>query len=180
MERRDVLSMIASVTGTALIGTPGLLHSSVSEHADSLAIFSNSQISLLDRVGEIIIPTTSTPGAKAAGIGSFMNTFVRDCYTDMDQAVFLDGITEIYASGFTNKKLAAQVDEVISLDEQAKVILSTRREADRVHYFTMIKQLTILGYCTSEPGTTEAFRYVSIPGRYDACVPYKKGDKAWI
>jgi hypothetical protein len=42
-----------------------------------------------------------------------------------------------------------------------------------------MKELTLLGYFTSEPGATKALRYVAVPGRYDGCIPYKKGDKAW-
>ena len=47
------------------------------------------------------------------------------------------------------------------------------------HYFRMIKELTLLGYFTSEIGATKALRYVAVPGRYDGSVPYKKGDRAW-
>ena len=47
------------------------------------------------------------------------------------------------------------------------------------HYFRMIKELTLLGYFTSEIGCKQAQRYAETPGRYDPCVPYKPGDKAW-
>jgi hypothetical protein len=47
------------------------------------------------------------------------------------------------------------------------------------HYFRMMKELTLLGYFTSEIGCTQAQRYAETPGRYDPCVPYKTGDKAW-
>ena len=50
---------------------------------------------------------------------------------------------------------------------------------DAPHYFSMMKQLTLWGYFTSEPGATKALRYIETPGKYDGCVPYKKGDKAW-
>jgi hypothetical protein len=43
----------------------------------------------------------------------------------------------------------------------------------------MMKELTMLGYFTSEIGCKQAQRYAETPGRYDPCVPYKKGDKAW-
>lgn len=45
------------------------------------------------------------------------------------------------------------------------------------HYFTMLKQLTMLGFFTSKEGMTQAVRYMPVPGRYEGCVPYKKGDK---
>jgi len=43
----------------------------------------------------------------------------------------------------------------------------------------MIKQLTLLGFFTSKQGATLAMRHVSVPGRYDGALPYKKGDKAY-
>ena len=43
----------------------------------------------------------------------------------------------------------------------------------------MIKELTLLGYFTSEIGYTQAMRYVETPGRFDPCVTYTVGDKAW-
>lgn len=47
------------------------------------------------------------------------------------------------------------------------------------HFFTMMKQLTLTGFFTSEVGMTQALRYVKIPGRYDGNYPYKKGDRAF-
>ena len=47
------------------------------------------------------------------------------------------------------------------------------------HYFRMMKQLAMLGYFTSEIGSTKALRYVESPGRYDPCVPYKAGETSW-
>jgi hypothetical protein len=47
------------------------------------------------------------------------------------------------------------------------------------HYFRMMKELAMLGYFTSEIGCTQALRYVEMPGRFDPCVDYKPGDRAW-
>jgi hypothetical protein len=47
------------------------------------------------------------------------------------------------------------------------------------HYFRMMKELSLLGYFTSEIGCKQAMRYVEAPGRFDACVPYTAGDPAW-
>jgi hypothetical protein len=40
-----------------------------------------------------------------------------------------------------------------------------------------MKQLTIFGYFTSEAGRKNALRYIPVPGRFDAVIDYKKGDK---
>ncbi|MEO5650859.1 MAG: gluconate 2-dehydrogenase subunit 3 family protein [Ginsengibacter sp.] len=47
------------------------------------------------------------------------------------------------------------------------------------HYFTMIKNITLFGYFTSEPGATKALRYIQTPGYFAGDIPYKKGDKSW-
>ncbi len=47
------------------------------------------------------------------------------------------------------------------------------------HYFRMMKELAMLGYFTSEIGSTMAMRYVESPGRFDPCVPYVKGETSW-
>ena len=62
-------------------------------------------------------------------------------------------------------------------DEAAKGNRAYVRQHMAPHYFTMMKQLTLLGFFTSKEGMTQAVRYMQVPGRYDGCVPYKKGDK---
>ena len=68
---------------------------------------------------------------------------------------------------------------IVDLDAEAKKYQETKTSEQPSHYFTMIKQLTLWGYFSSEIGATQALRYVAIPGKYEGCVPYKKGDKAW-
>ena len=43
----------------------------------------------------------------------------------------------------------------------------------------MLRDLTVLGYFSSEIGATQALRFVESPGRFDPCVDHKKGDRAW-
>ena len=62
--------------------------------------------------------------------------------------------------------------------EERKKDPNSKKDVSK-HYFTMMKELTLTGFFTSEVGATKALRYVAIPGRFEGCVPYKKGDKAW-
>ena len=52
------------------------------------------------------------------------------------------------------------------------------REENGPKYFNMLKDLTVLGYFTSEIGATQALNYVEVPGKWEPCIDYKKGDKA--
>jgi hypothetical protein len=162
-------------------------------------LFSVEQVALLDEVGETILPTSDdSPGAKAAGIGAFMHVIVADCYNREEQQRFEAGLAELeqrsqkaYQQPFAQLATADRQALLTTLDGEAKAYdeaLSDQNAARAKdarldplppHYFTMMKQLTLWGYFTSEVGATQALRYVPVPGRYDGCIPYAKGDKAW-
>ena len=55
-----------------------------------------------------------------------------------------------------------------------------KKRGETPHYFSMMKELTLLGYFSSEIGCTHALRYAETPGSYDGDVPYHKGDRAWF
>ena len=44
---------------------------------------------------------------------------------------------------------------------------------------TMMKQLTLWGFFSSETGMTQTLRHIPVPGRFDGNAPYTKGEKAW-
>lgn len=46
-------------------------------------------------------------------------------------------------------------------------------------FFAIIRDLTILGFSTSEVGATQAFEFVEIPGKYDGNYPLKPGQRVW-
>ena len=47
-------------------------------------------------------------------------------------------------------------------------------------FFAIARDLTMLGYFTSEIGATKAYEFVEIPGRYDGCVDLKPGQKVYV
>ena len=49
--------------------------------------------------------------------------------------------------------------------------MDARKAEEPTHYFRMIKELSLLGFFTSEIGYTKAMRYIETPGRFDPCVP---------
>jgi len=46
-------------------------------------------------------------------------------------------------------------------------------------FFAIARDLTMLGFFTSEIGATKAYEFVEIPGRYDGCVDLKPGQRVW-
>ncbi len=185
MERRELIKIIATLTGAAFVGG-GLLTGCKPDLQLGAATFSKDDIAFLDEVADTIIPATSTPGAKAAKTGELMKVMVNDTYEESDQAVFHKGITQlneasIKANGksFMDATPEQRTSLLTALDAEAKEYEKSKKEGGPSHYFTMMKQLTIMGYFTSKIGATQALRYLPVPGKYIGDYPYKKGDKAW-
>ena len=185
MERRELLKMIAALTGGAFIGGE-LLTSCKSGPLVGGATFGEADTAFLDEVAETILPATKTPGAKAAKVGQFMVVMVNDTYEDKDQKIFHAGIGKLDEASkkATGKSFLEATPEqrttlLTALDKEAKDYQKAKKPEDPSHYFTMMKQLTLFGFFTSKEGATQALRYIAVPGKYDGAYPYKKGDKAW-
>jgi hypothetical protein len=181
MNRRELLKLITAATGTAMIGGTALL-SGCATSPQQLASFSAADIALLDEVAETILPRTDTPGAKDAQVGQFMSVHVTDCYTLEERAVFHQGLMSLedsckktYNRSFVALERSERESFINQLDQQARAEVA----GGGIHYFTMIKQLTLFGFFTSEVGGTQVLRHLPIPGRFDGCMPYKPGDRAW-
>jgi hypothetical protein len=194
MERRDLLKQIAILTGGLVVGGE-LFLSGCKSGATADAGFSAASLTLLDEVGETIIPATTTPGAKAAKVADFMKVFVTDCYTAEEQAAFTKGIAQLdvdckkmHQKTFMDCDATQRKSFLVSLEKEAKTFnekVNKDNEGKKenklpVHYYTMMKQLTLMGFFTSKTGGTETLRHVAVPGKYDGAFPYKKGDRAWL
>lgn len=209
MNRRDLIKQIALLTGGAVIGAEFFLTGCKAK--SSAANLSTNDIALLNEIAETIIPTTDTPGAKAAKVGEFMKTIVSDCYTQTNQDAFVKGITTLQDAfkkannkSFMEADAKQRHDFLVTLEKEAKAynepIEKENAAANEkvkekhltlgggkipdvpqkpLHYYTMMKQLTLWGYFTSEIGMTKALRNNPVPGRYDGNAPYTKGEKAW-
>lgn len=188
MNRRSALSHISLIFGGTIVGAEIFLYGCKPDTVQLSNIeFTENNILFLDEVGETILPTTdSSPGAKAVKIGEFMKTIVTDCYEAGEQTVFLEGIPTLNAAakekaGKDFMKLTPEERKsfLIEVDKEAKEFDEAREDGTPNHYFSMMKQLTLWGYFSSEIGATQALRYEEVPGRWEACIPYQKGDKAW-
>ncbi len=182
MKRREAIAYTATLIGGTLVGTNVLLSGCKAEvHTGGL--FWENDILLLDEIGETILPKTDgSPGAKEAQIGAFMALMVTDCYDEKQQAIFLAGLAEVgkrskstFSKGFLNLTPAQRLELLNGFDLEAQ---KTAEDA-LPHFFTLMKDLTKQGYFSSELGVTMALRYNPIPGRFDGCVDYVTGERAW-
>ena len=188
MNRREALSRVALILGGTIAGAGIFLEGCkpADKKAAEIADFTADEIAYLDEIAETIIPATDTPGAKAAKVGAFMTVMVKDCYEEKDQRTFREGMDKIndaaekkFDKGFMQLNQQQRHELLVQIDNEQKEYAKNKKDDDENHYFRLMKELTLLGYFTSEPGATQALRYIESPGRYEGCVPYKKGEKAW-
>jgi len=185
LSRREALARLGLVLGGTLIGGDVWLRGDTVAGKSFVNDFTPADLALLDEIGETIIPATDTPGAKAAKIGAFMVMMVNDCYDDAHHAAFKAGLAAVNAASrakFGRDFMAATPVErtamLNELDAEQKRHQATKAKDAPAHYFRMMRQLTIVGYFTSEIGATQALYFAEVPGRFDGNAPYQKGDRA--
>jgi Gluconate 2-dehydrogenase subunit 3 len=188
MNRREALNRVALLMGGTIVGGTAFLEGcKTADKKSAIGLpLTKEQIAYLDEIAETIIPTTNTPGAKAAKVGEFMQTMVTDCYTESDQKIFLEGMNILndasdkkFSKDFMTLGAEQRKELLIAIDKEAKEYSAAKKKEDPNHYFSLMKQLTLLGYFSSEIGATQALRYNAVPGKFEACIPYSKGERAW-
>jgi hypothetical protein len=129
---------------------------------------------LAANLAEVILPTTDTPGAKEAGVGGFITRVIRDCTTRSEQDKFLEGLRKTdtrsqaaFGKAFSELSGPQQVEIVGQLAQQEK------------EFFLAMRELTIVGYFTSELGATKTLEYLAVPGRFQGDIPLKPGQRVW-
>src|SRR5256885_5247293 len=93
--RREAVFRITTIVGgVAVLGSGALVTACRREYKVG-APFTNDEVAYLDEIADTILPTTSTPGAKAAQTGAFMALMVRDTYNADDDRVFREGMGKL-------------------------------------------------------------------------------------
>ena len=191
MNRREALRRTAYLMGGA-VSAPAMLGVLKGCKAEPQInwqpeFLSKEQGALVSDVAEIILPKTDTPGAKEAGVPGFIDKMLKDVYSPEEQQKFTDAIKV-----FNDKAEAEFGDPFIELDEEDKVsfVNKMHKEAVEAHradpsrqrpFILMAKELTMLGFFTSEPGATQVLQYSPVPGAYKGCVPLEEAGngKTW-
>jgi hypothetical protein len=183
--REAILRVSALFGGMALVGQSAML-TGCRQRTPDAAAFTQDEVAFLGEIAETILPETATPGAKAAGVGSFISMMVADTYDAHEQQVFREGMQalddqcrEAHGTPFMTATPEQRLALLEKLDAEQVRYMEGRGAQETPHYFRMMKELALLGYFTSEIGYNQAMRYAETPGRYDPCAPYEPGDKAW-
>lgn len=197
MTRREALQKSALALGFAISAPAlaGVLKGCTAKPSLNYqpVFFDAEQASLVAEVAEIIIPRTSTPGAKDVGVPSFIDTLLKEVYSPEEQQKFVEGLQTFdaeaekqFGSRFLDCDPAQQVEFVKKLNEDALtggVSISqgwwAAGSASERPFILKVKELTLLGFFTSEVGATKVLQYNQVPGPFKGCVPLAEVGKAW-
>tara|TARA_R110000850_G_scaffold55417_15_gene131102 strand:+ start:812 stop:1390 length:579 start_codon:yes stop_codon:yes gene_type:complete len=174
IKRREALERISLMLGGALSTqmTAGVMGQVLNEGA-SVEV-TEAQTALLAELADVIIPTTDTPGAKAAEVEQFIIRVLRDCYELEDQETFYADLAKI-----NEASQAAHGNGFVGLTPEQKIAVVQDATESNKTFFKQMRKFTVVGYFTSEIGATQALEYLPIPGKFEGDVPFKPGQKAW-
>lgn len=180
MDRRKfLLSMSVALGGHLIAPLQRVLSASAQidpvNFTGGTELFSARERDAVAVLSEIIIPTTDTPGAIAAGVPNYIEFMLSEWYDKDERTRFLIGIKQVVAYAKVREKSEfAQLSE----DKQSAIVqrmhdgqMPVMRDGGR-DFFEHIKQLTLTGYYTSEIGMTVERIYLPVPGRFDGFYPY--------
>jgi len=159
MDRRTAVSRLGLLLGGTLSATTvsALLAGCSTPPAENWSPkhFSPSQINLLRRIAEVIIPETDSPGAAASGVHRFIDTMMAEYYSPEEAHLFRSMLDAWDMSA----DLSSSSDEVLhSMVSRADQRAFNGGEAGQDEHYRLLKQLVVVGYYTSEIGMTQELR----------------------
>ena len=187
MNRRKALKQASLVLGYAITGPTlaGVINGCGENRSLNWQpqFLTQDEVLLVEAACERILPSGNTPGATDAMVVKFVDQMVAEFYLPEDQQYFSQGLEELKAQSqstisknFVDASPSQQDQLIQQQAEAAKVMASDGSK----HFFLMLKELTILGFFTSEVGATQVLNYDEIPGGFQGCQPLDSvGGKTW-
>lgn len=190
MQRREALRLLAAAATLPLVSRDAFslfqeVHQQLPQTA-ALKALDPQQNATVVTISELIIPQTDTPGAKAARVNEFIDVIVAEWYDQEEKSRFLTGLADVdrrsesfFGKAFVDCSGQQQIQILNDLDEESQVKSEKifRRRARSItdpaekQFFSMIKQLTLIGYYTSEIGFVQELHQEIIPPRHAGCAP---------
>lgn len=141
-------------------------------------LFTDEQALTVQELAETIIPATETLGAKDLGVPKFIEEMVGIVYKEKDKTEFLEGL-----NGFMEEVANQYGDSFRELDNTQRLAVAKEKNdfiinpenraawKDKPPFFWRMKELTMLGFFTSEYGATRILQYELVPASWEACIP---------
>jgi hypothetical protein len=187
MNRRKAVGSILGLTGIGFIsltGTKYFFGESLQKRGKLEAY-----IDLITELVDVLIPATTTSGAKAAQVQDYIIDYMENCSTSKEYNNFLIGLNDLQEASYGKFDCLFEkcsVEQKVELLEDFEnnpyskgILLKISNKIRGRSFYNILKSLTIEGYCTSYIGATEHLKYIAIPGEYLPITELKANQKAW-
>lgn len=180
LTRREALQRAAVMLGVAL--SPALITSALRAQttpAGAGSHLSPSQLAAVGAIAERILPRTDTPGASDVDVAGFIDRMYGEYLGPTERRSLVTGLAELEKSTAASaRKAFVQLDPAA----QDRVLqgLATAKEPATRDFFRQMRELTVVGYFTSEKVGKTVLHYDPVPGRWEADVPIAEvGNRNW-
>lgn len=205
MNRREALKGLGLTLGYT-VAAPTLLHAlqscSVKGESWTSVFLEDREKDMVTFLVDIMLPATDTPGGLDVNLPQFIDLMCKDTLLNSDQELFHQG-SELFSQGFREifdkdvekakkaemeKYLASYFDLNKTEQDKVKFIQSRRLDEladnDRDNYILYrflltVRNLSLIGYFSSEKIGTEVLNFDPIPGPYKPCIPVSEVGNAW-
>lgn len=185
LTRRQALQGAAALVGGSIAATqfaPFMSRAAVAATEGGDPVFLDSdQFALVERVIDLMIPETDTPGAHATGVHYFIDLMLEEWASAERQSRYINGLrdmndrlNEIGGADFVASSQSDQLNTLQALDAAAFAV-----DSDDAFY-PEFKKLALFGYYSSEAGATVELQYEVLTPEYKACVPIDEIGRTWF
>src|SRR6056297_194174 len=184
IDRREAIKRAGLLLGCVVFAPNilGVLNGCTATPGDwTPTLFSDDQARIVTALADVILPADDSPAASELGVPEFIETMVNEVYSEVQRSEFLEGLDK-----FADDYRADIQSEFADGNDTDKYDftyyqnrLAVEEDPARNPFFLSFKELTLLGYFTSEVGASEVLRYQAVPGSYEGCIPYDEVGKTW-
>lgn len=198
IRRRELLQLCVAALGGSLLGSASMraLAGESPTRIPSHPLFDGPTRALVAELAEMIIPTTDTPGAIAAGVPAFIEMMVADWHTDTERRIFLEGLSALdayavttFGQSFLRCSVEQRVEALQHAEKEASSYVSpmpgglfgamSKLVDEHTPFFAKLKELTVLGYFSSEVGAKQELAYNPMPMRFDGDYDFAAIGRHW-
>lgn len=182
LTRREAIRRASLLLGAAL--SPSLLSAVLQGQAtDPMAgggatALTPRQLAAVGAMVERILPRTDTPGALDVGVPAFIDRMLGGYLTAAEKTRFLAGLAE--AEALCQSSQGREFPALGGEEQDALLRRMAEGKGTLAGFFLQLRELTLVGYFTSETVGRNVLHYDPVPGPFQADVPLAEvGNRAW-
>jgi hypothetical protein len=163
LNRRDLLKGGVAALAALMLDAAGAVHA-----AEKTGLRADPRYAFADRISDLVIPTTDTPGASAAHVADFVLLAVDRGMGEMKPGMLQqvrESLDTAAGGSFLRLPRARQATLLARLDKAAYAA-NDPAAGTVAHSWRRVKTAIVAGYYTSEIGASKELVYEPVPGPY--------------